>query len=134
MSLIRINLTVLVLGLFVFTGCNFGSDSNSESETSAFKGVWGLNPGSNRSGEPDWFIHFLDNGEFFISNLQDGGQVRVTGSYSVAGGKLVGPFTNPGVGEGRVEARLDGEFMPLDFIEYWHTPHKVVPYTGVKRN
>ena len=37
---------------------------------------------------------------------------------------------NPGVGSGEITATVDGDAISLDFIEHWHTPYKVVHYTG----
>ena len=34
--------------------------------------------------------------------------------------------------EGVAFAALDGSVLSLDFVEFWHTPAKHVPYTGTK--
>lgn len=120
----------LFAATFLLSGCFLDSDSSGSSNN--YTGVWALYSGSQVQGSPYWYVHFQDDGTFFISNNLDGTGVRVTGTYQVSGGELIGPFTNPGVGTGRVEAKREGDLLRLDFIEYWHTPHKVVPYTGVR--
>ena len=42
------------------------------------------------------------------------------------------PFVNPGTGEGEIVAELNGATLSLDFVEYWHDPHKHVAYLGEK--
>jgi hypothetical protein len=41
-------------------------------------------------------------------------------------------MVNPGVGNGKIEGTFEDNSMTMDFIEYWHTPAKHVPYTGSK--
>lgn len=103
---------------------------NSAAGKSAFAGVWALYEGSQIKGSPYWYLHARDDRSFFIANHKDGSQVRVSGTYTESNGRLTGPFTNPGTGTGRIEARLDGGLIRLEFIEYWHTPHKVIPFVG----
>jgi hypothetical protein len=117
---------VLAFGL---TGC-FTSDS--ESESNPFVGVWALYMGNSMEGRPYWYVHFLENGDYFFANNEDGTQVRVSGTYLVEGNTLVGPFRHPLGGEGRSEATLVDGVIRLDFIEYWHTPHKVLSFVGQK--
>lgn len=127
---------LLALTTAGLTGC--GSSSSDEvaapdvPETSAFVGTWVLYEGDAVQGSPAWYVHFKEDLTFFISDNADGTRVRVSGTYSESAGALVGPFTNPGVGEGRVEAVITNGVIYLDFIEYWHTPNKVVPYAGSK--
>lgn len=110
-------------------GCEGDGDGGS---SGGFVGTWALYAGGAAQGTPTWYAHFKSDSTFFISNNRDGSGVRVTGTYSVSGGRLTGPFKNPGTGEGRVEATISGGVMNLQFIEYWHTPNKVIPYTGKK--
>ena len=37
-----------------------------------------------------------------------------------------------GTGEGEIIATLDGASLSLDFVEYWHDPHKHILYNGTK--
>lgn len=115
-----------------------GADSPAQpsGETPAvateYVGTWALYEGSAVQGSPFWYATFNADGTFFISNDADGVEVRVSGTYTVSDGQLVGPFTNPGTGEGRVECSISGGILSMDFIEYWHDPYKHVPYTGEK--
>lgn len=116
------------LGL-VGAGCDSGDDGGGGGSAA---GVWALYAGTSVSGTPVWYLHLQSDGTYFISDGQDGSGVRVTGTYTQSGDSIVGPFTNPGVGEGSIEATISGGVMQLNFIEYWHQPHKVVPYAGQK--
>lgn len=114
-----------------FTGCEGGGGGGDDGNTSVV-GSWALYSGRTIEGSPSWYAHFNADLSFTISDNSDGSAVRVSGTYTVSDDSLVGPFTNPGVGEGRVEATLTDGTMELDFIEYWHTPNKVVPYIGTR--
>jgi len=83
------------------------------------------------SNEGSLYAHFDSGNSFYLSDSADGTSGRLDGTYSVSGGKLTGSFTNPGVGDGAVEATISDNTIHLDFIEYWHSPAKVVAYTGV---
>jgi hypothetical protein len=115
-------------------GCEGGGGDNSggSGDAGSFTGSWALYAGTVVQGSPAWYVHFKSDSSFFISDGQDGSGRRVSGTYSVSGGKLTGPFTNPGTGEGRVEATIVDNVMYLKFIEYWHTPNKVVQYAGTR--
>ena len=77
-------------------------------------------------------IHFKSDGTWFFSDNADGSGPSATYTYTVTDGKLVGSFTNPGVGDGQIEATVTGDTLALTFIEFWHDPHKVVPYAGTR--
>lgn len=123
-------LALVTASMMLFSGCEGDSDGGGSS--SSFKGTWALYSGDSASGSISWYVHFNSDSTFTISNNADGSDERVSGTYTVSDGALTGPFTNPGVGEGRVEATIADDIMSLDFIEYWHTPNKVVHYTGTK--
>lgn len=126
----RVSAVLALAGaLWVGTGCEGDGGSGGEG---GFEGTWALYPGSSVGGSPAWYVHFQSDKTFFISNEANGAGVRVSGTYGVSGGALTGPFTNPGTGEGRVEATIQEGVLQLDFIEYWHTPHKVIHYAGSK--
>lgn len=128
--MVRLSAVLALVGvLCVGTGCESDSKSGGGND---FPGTWALYQGSAVGGTPYWYVHFKSDNTFFISNQANGAGVRVTGTYNVSGGELIGPFTNPGTGEGRVEATIQGGILKLDFIEYWHTPHKVIPFSGSK--
>ena len=125
---------LLVLVAIVAVGLTGCSDSSNEDNggDSAFVGTWALYEGNTIQGDIAWYAHFKEDKTFFISDNADGTGQRVYGTWTEADGMLVGPFTNPGTGTGRVEATISNGVMHLDFIEYWHTPNKVVPYAGTK--
>ena len=127
-------LLVLSLALTMgLTGCGSSSDDDNNSpEVNEFVGTWALYDGNTVQGSIVWYVNFREDGTFNITMKADGTGQRVYGTYTVTDGQLVGPFTNPRVGEGRVEATISNGVMHLDFIEYWHTPNKVLPFTGTK--
>ena len=69
-----------------------------------------------RAGEP------IDSANHFV------------GTYLITDGLISGKFTNPGVGRGEIEGSIapNGSFL-MDFVEFWHTPPKVVPCIGVRQ-
>jgi hypothetical protein len=134
---------VLALGLFVGAGCEDDDDGDNtpaptetqgepaaENANSSVVGVWALQEGSAYTGVPYWYITFNADGTYAISNNADGSGQRVYGTYTVSGETVTGPFTNPGVGDGRIDAAYVGDDMLLDFVEYWHSPEKHVLYAG----
>jgi hypothetical protein len=114
------------------TGCGSSSSDNDSPDVNEFVGTWALYDGNTIQGSIAWYVNFREDGTFNITMNADGTGQKVYGTYTVTDGQLVGPFKNPGVGEGRVEATITNNVMHLDFIEYWHTPNKVMPFTGTK--
>ena len=111
-----------------------GESANDETETVAgdngsFVGTWALRQGS---GAVEWYILFKADNSWLISDTADGSARRVYGTYVVEGDQAAGPMVNPGTGEGEIVATLDGASLSLDFVEYWHDPHKHVLYNGTK--
>lgn len=111
-----------------------GESANDETETVAgdndsFVGTWALREGS--SGVK-WYILFKADNSWLISDTADGSARRVFGTYAVEGNRAAGPMVNPGTGEGEIIATLDGANLSLDFVEYWHDPHKHILYNGTK--
>lgn len=113
-------------------GCENGGGGDDDGGGGSVTGTWALFSGAAGEGSPAWYIHFNNDSTYFISDNQDGSGVRVRGTYDQSGSSVTGPFTNPGVGNGRIEATVNGSSINLNFIEYWHTPNKVVPYAGTK--
>ncbi len=122
-----------VAAVLLTVGCeDGGGDDSGGSGGSDIRGTWALNSGSTVTGNTVWFIHFKNDGSYAISNNADGSGQRVSGTYSQSGNTVTGPFTNPGVGKGRIDGVVTGGVLQLDFVEYWHTPNKHVPYAGRK--
>jgi hypothetical protein len=83
-------------------------------------------------GGSAWYAHFSGDGTWKITDDAAGNARRVYGTYSCSGNRFSGPMVNPGVGEGKIEGTWEDGEMTMDFVEYWHTPAKHVPYTGTK--
>ncbi|MEX0596258.1 MAG: lipocalin family protein [Candidatus Paceibacterota bacterium] len=96
-----------------------------------FIGTWLIE----KEGTYSYFI-FNENGTFTKKRAGESlnGITHFTGTYSVNDGFLSGDFTNPGVGRGEIEGEINagGTFL-MDFIEYWHSPRKVVPCVGERQ-
>ena len=132
----RVLLTSL-LAIAVAVGLSAcGSSSSDDSDSSSgggnnskFVGTWALGQG----GGTDWYIHFGADNSWNISNNADGSGRRVFGTYTVSGNTARGPMQNPGTGVGEIVAVLESDTtLGLDFIEHWHTPHKVIHYNSSK--
>jgi hypothetical protein len=128
-SVARFGMVVAMLATaqWLGTGCEHGSDAKSQRE--AFIGVWEVT--KIESGSVGWY-HFLEDGSFYKTRQSVDGPVHFAGTWTVTGGTLKGPFTNPGVGEGEIVATISNGVMSMDFIEYWHEPPKHVACTGKK--
>ena len=98
-------------------------------DNAAFVGTWALRQGS---GGVEWYILFKADNSWLISDTADGSARRVFGTYAVDGNRAAGPMVNPGTGEGEIIATLQGANLSLDFVEFWHDPHKHVLYNGTK--
>ena len=96
-----------------------------------FTGVWRI-----RKEDSSSLWIFNDDGTFIKKRADEplDGATHFVGTYAVSEGDLSGSFTNPGVGTGEIRGSItaDGTLM-MDFIEYWHTPPKVVPTVGVRQ-
>lgn len=127
---------------FALAGCGEGGPpenaddaENSEStepvagNNSAFVGTWALRQGN---GGVEWYILFKANNSWLISDTANGSAQRVYGTYAVNGNRAAGPMVNPGTGVGEIIATLNGASLSLDFVEFWHNPHKHVLYNGTK--
>ncbi len=135
---------VLILGVAFFAGSGCSDDDggsdNDDSEVTATNetavagvvGVWALQEGTTYTGSTTWYITFNPSGTYAISDNADGSGQRVSGTYSVSGETVTGPFTNPGVGDGRIDGVFVGNDILVDFVEYWHSPEKHVFYAGVR--
>lgn len=128
---------VIAIMMGVVTACGGGGGS---SETSS-----GDNAVVLEDFVGTWLITKEDTTSFWIFN-QDGtfqkkraGQPlnspnHFVGTYSVNEGILQGEFTNPGVGDGEIQGTInENDVFLMDFIEFWHSPPKVVPCTGTRQ-
>lgn len=119
--------------MFSFCGCSDDDDDNDSTPaataTSSFIGSWAMHPGTAASGTIDFYVHFNEDKTFTISRNADKSDQIIYGTYTVDGsGFLEGAMTNPGVGEGKIECRLNSGVITMDFIEYWNTPNKHLPF------
>ena len=128
----------LSLSIALFIGCESSDSSNNvwngestqaNENNEAIAGTWSLTDDNNFT----WYIHFNLDGSWKITNDAAGIKNRVHGTYEFDGLDFNGSMVNPNVGEGRIEGQINGDVITLDFVEYWHTPHKVVPYTGARQ-
>ena len=132
----------LLLPLACVWGCGSGGPDGDEGtdetapeeenvggDNSAFVGTWALR---DAGGTLTWYILFNADNTWLISDTADGSAQRVYGTYVVEGNVAAGPMINPGTGEGEITATLAGNTLSLDFVEFWHSPPKHVPYTGTK--
>ncbi len=110
--------------LSLLTGCESGGGGGDDADV---VGTWSLS-----GSEGAWYITFDQDSTWQISDYADGTGQRAYGTYSVSGNSVEGPMTNPGTGTGEIAATVDGDAIELDFIEYWHTPYKVVHYSGTR--
>lgn len=128
---------ILLLPLTLVWGCGGGGPDGGDDQekdnvagnNSAFVGTWALN---GADGKLAWYILFKADNSWLISDTADGSARRVFGTYVVKGNVASGPMVNPGTGEGEITATLSGATLSLDFVEFWHSPPKHIPYTGTK--
>lgn len=90
-------------------------------------GTWELTGGSRT-----WYIHFLKDGNWRITDDRAGTKDHVYGSYTADDASFQGDMTNPGVGTGTISGYYNGKSLALDFAENWHNPVQHVSYTGKK--
>lgn len=129
---------ILLLPLGLAGGCGEGGPDgddgdgdapDGDGDNSAFVGTWALR---DAAGALKWYILFNADNTWLISDTADGSARRVFGTYVVEGNRASGPMVNPGTGEGEIAATLAGSTLNLDFVEFWHSPPKHIPYTGTK--
>jgi hypothetical protein len=122
---------VLAVAMWLGTGCEDNGGNGGGGGGNKFVGSWEIDDTTDPAYNP-WYVHFQADGTWYFSDFSDGTNPSGIFTYTISGGMLVGPFTNPGVGDGRIEATVQGNTISINFIEYWHTPYKVVPYTGIR--
>ncbi len=125
-------LVAALCSLVLLAGAGCESDGGNDGGGADVVGTWALYSGGSIQGNIAWYVHFKPDNTYTISDNANGSAERVSGTYQVSGNTVTGPFVNPGVGDGRIDATVTDGVIHLDFVEYWHTPNKVVPYTGTK--
>lgn len=113
--------------LLFATGCDIGGGGGDDGGGGSVVGTWLIS----KEGVPAYWI-FNEDGTFQKNRGGEpiNGAVHFRGSYSSSGSSFSGSFTNPGIGKGEIEGKVSGDSLTLDFIEYWHSPAKVVPCVG----
>lgn len=124
MAFLLFPLAALLLASACESGGGGGGDDGED-----FTGTWAIYDQSANSSTP-WYIHFQPDGIWYFSSEPDGEGSQNT--YTVNDGLLEGYFTHTGVGNGKIEATISEGVLNLNFIEYWHSPANVVPYSGTK--
>lgn len=128
-----LSMVLVSAGLLGFAaGCDDDDGGGGGGGGGSVVGTWALNAGSTVTGNVVWYVHFNKDGTYTISDNADGSAERVHGTYTQSGDAVTGPFVNPGVGDGRIDATVSDGVIVLDFVEYWHSPNKHVPYAGTK--
>ena len=95
-----------------------------------FIGSWAV---SDVAGAPIGYLFIESNGTFVWADIPDKTEPHFSGTGSITGGAFIGPFTNPGVGDGELDCTIAASgIMIIDFVEFWHDPAKHVPYTATK--
>lgn len=78
-----------------------------------------------------WYIHFGGDKSWKITDgSSPSSRLRVYGTYGYSNGKFSGNMKNDNVGEGEIAGTIAGNMISLGFVEFWHTPHKKIEYTG----
>jgi hypothetical protein len=128
-------LIIVALGFLTACGGSGGNDESADPGDIAFRdnfsGIWLITKEDTSSL---WI--FFEDGRF--EKKRAGQPLNSTnhfsGTYSINEGFLSGSFTNPGVGDGEIEGTLsEDDLFIMNFIEYWHSPAKVVPCVGVRQ-
>jgi hypothetical protein len=139
-------LMVTIMAIFLLTGV-LGSNSLAEIcylpiissapppptvTVDQFIGSWAV---ADAEGATIGYLFIESDNTFVWADIPDKTAPHFSGTWSFTGDTLIAPFTNPGVGDGELVCTIaaDGS-MPIEFIEYWHSPAKHVPYIATKLN
>lgn len=123
---------MMVAALGLVTGCESdGGGGGGSSGGGSVVGRWELT--SQADGGKTWWA-FNEDGSYVMYNDSGFSSKHLAGTYTQDGKSVKGPFSNPGVGDGEIDATVsdDGKSLQLDFIEHWHSPYKHVPLAGPK--
>ncbi len=125
-----IAVAMLAMTAWMGAGCDSGDGGGGGGSGGGdFVGVWEVTKLDTGSVG---YYYFQEDGTFYKTREELDGPVHLSGTYTVSGGTLKGPFTNPGVGDGEIEATISNGVMTMDFVEFWHSPPKHVPCSGTK--
>ena len=90
-------------------------------------GTWELT-----NGATTWYMHFLKDGTWRITDDRAGTKDHVYGTYTADDSSFQGDMTEPGVGTGSISGYYNGRSLSLDFVQNWNSPPKHVSYSGKK--
>ncbi len=79
------------------------------------------------------YLYIGADGVFVWADIPDIESPHFSGTGAVVDKTFIGPFTNPGVGDGELDCTIaDSGVMNIDFVEFWNDPPKHVPYTATR--
>ncbi len=121
----------VVAAMGLTTACEKNGGDGDKSSGGSVVGQWAA---VNQADQGKTWWKFNADGTFAM--YDDGAFARrhLGGTFSQDGKSVKGPFTNPRVGEGEIDATIsdDGKALQIDFIEHWHSPYKHVPISATK--
>jgi hypothetical protein len=95
-----------------------------------FVGSWTV---SDATGATAGYLYIRSDNTFSWLDHPNDPSPHFSGTGSVTNGTFTGPFTNGTVGDGELVCTIAANgSMNIDFIEFWHSPPKHVPYTATK--
>ena len=126
------------LGLMVACGSDSKSDDNSsdnkssstssgDKSSSKYVGTWTLTP---TAGGNPMYVAFDKDGSARMGKSAN--NLYIKGSYSITSNGVTAEMTNPGVGKCKLVCLDEGSSLLADFIEYWHSPEKHIPFKATK--
>ena len=104
-----------------------GSSGETSKDASGLIGTWELS-----GGGTTWYMHFLKDRSWRITEDRAGAKEQVHGSYKADDSSFKGDLDYPGVGTGSISGYYNGRSLALAVHEDWTTPPKSVSYTGKK--
>jgi len=121
---------IAMMAIFIGFGAGCEGDSGDGGGGGNLVGTWRI---AKETTVSNWT--FKEDGTFQKNRAGEpvGGSIHFAGTYSTRGSAFSGEFTNRGVGTGKIEGTVSGDSLTMNFIEFWHSPPKVVPCTGVRQ-
>lgn len=123
-------MAIALMALFIGLGAGCGGGDGGGGGGGDLVGTWLIT----KEGSPAYWM-FKEDGTFQKNRTGEpaDGAIHFVGTYSTSGSSFSGEFTNPGVGTGEIEGTVSGDSLAMDFIEFWHSPAKVVPCVGTRQ-